>query len=418
MSYSRREFLRLASTLLATSLTVPAFLRRTAFAAAGHEKSSDRVLVVVQLTGGNDGLNTIVPYTDENYRRLRPKLHLADAKLHKLDDRIGLHPSLDGLAKLFDSGRAAVVQSVGYPNPNRSHFDSMAIWQTAPSDEQLRRKRVNVVSEGWLARAIDQGLGSPPIHALRVGVGDMPQALLGCRVPVPSLTDLAQLKHRAGLLDDRSLHAQVAAMQHDTETTDNSLLRFAVESSLAVHTTTQQIEKINPTPRDDANYPKNELSQRLRLIAQLIRAGFATPVYYTELGGFDTHGSQLDRHENLLGQVGGALEAFIDDVQKHAPSRPVLVLVFSEFGRRLAENASLGTDHGTAAPVFLVGSGVSPGVHGPYPDLVNLVDDDPVFAVDFRQIYATVLDRWLEVPSAEVLGKKFEMLDVLPESGA
>jgi len=417
MSYSRREFLGLASTLLATSASVPAFLRRTAWAAAGQAAVSDNVLVVLQLTGGNDGLNTVVPYTDENYRRLRPKLQLADAKLHKLDDRVGLHPSLGGLKKLFDNGQAAVVQSVGYPNPNRSHFESMAIWHTAPGDEQLRHGRPNMAAGGWLARAIDKRFGSmadkSAIQALRIGLGDMPQALLGCRVPVPSLTDMAQLKHRAGLLDAETIKDQIAAWQTGAEAADNPLLQFALESTLAVHTTGQQIEKVAPTLLDDAKYPNNELSKRLRLIAQLIRAGFATPIYYTELDGFDTHGSQLNQHENLLGHVGGALSAFVEDLTKHVPNRPVLVLVFSEFGRRLAENASQGTDHGTAAPVLLVGSGVSPGVHGPYPDLVNLVDDDPVFAIDFRQVYATILDRWLGVPSESVLGKSFEAIDVL-----
>jgi len=422
MIYNRREFLGLSSTLLATSATAPAFLRRTAWAAAGNEERSDRVLVVLQLTGGNDGLNTVVPYTDENYRRLRPKLQLADAKLHKLDDCIGLHPSLDGLKKLFDNGQAAVVQSVGYPNPNRSHFESMAIWHTAPGDDQLRHGRPNMAAGGWLARAIDRGVGKAAstegaAQALRVGEGDMPQALLGCRVPVPSLMDLAQLKERGGALDAKAVQAQVAAWQAGVPAVDNSgnnpLLQFALEGSLAVHATARQIERINPTSRDDAKYPNNKLAQRLRLIAQLIRAGFAAPIYYTELDGFDTHGSQLNQHDDLLRQVGGALANFVEDVVKHVPSRPVLALVFSEFGRRLAENASQGTDHGTAAPVFLAGGGVVPGVHGPYPDLVNLVDDDPVFAIDFRRVYATVLERWLGVASQPILGGQFEPLKVL-----
>jgi uncharacterized protein (DUF1501 family) len=417
MSYNRREFLGLSSTLLATSAAVPAFLRRTAWAAAGNEKTSDRVLVVLQLTGGNDGLNTVVPYSDENYRRLRPKLQLADARLHKLDDRIGLHPSLAGLKKLFDEGQAAVVQSVGYPNPNRSHAESMAIWHTAPRDDQLRHGRPNMADGGWLARTIDRRPGaasnSAVADALRVGVGDMPQALLGCRVPVPSIMDLAQLQHRAGGLDSKAAQARVAAWQNSAKVAENPLLQTALASTLAVHATAEQIAKIGPLSRDDVKYPMSELAQRLRLIAQLIRAGFAAPIYYTELDGFDTHGSQLYQHESLLQQVGGALATFVEDVVKHVPSRPVLVLVFSEFGRRLAENASQGTDHGTAAPVLLAGSGVVPGVHGPYPDLANLVDDDPVFEIDFRQVYATVLDRWLGVASQPILGRAFDPLKVL-----
>jgi len=445
MAYNRREFLGLASTLLTTSATVPAFLERTAWAATSDSAASDRVLVVLQLTGGNDGLNTVVPFTDENYRRLRPKLNLADAKLHKLDACIGLHPELEGFKKLYDEGLAGIVQSVGYPNPNRSHFESMAIWNIAPDDQQLRHGKAAEASGGWLARAIDLagatgGGFEPPVlsstspgrqktlagqssrqwhqasralQAMRIGSGEIPQALLGCRVPVPSLADLAQLKHRAGLLDRSRVEAQVAAWKQGASVAGNPLLAAAIQSGVAVHATARQIENLKPGDGQNVRYPDNDLAERFRLIAQLIRSGFATSIYYTELDGFDTHSSQLFRHSNVLRQVGGALEAFVNDVRTNAPSRPVLVLVFSEFGRRVAENASEGTDHGTAAPVLLAGTGIVPGIHGPYPDLAHLVDDDPVFAIDFRRVYAAVLDQWLGVPSERVLNQRFEPLGIL-----
>jgi uncharacterized protein (DUF1501 family) len=414
MAYNRREFLGLASTLLTTSATVPAFLQRTAWAATRDASTKDHVLVVLQLTGGNDGLNTVVPYTDDNYRRLRPKLQLADAKLHKLDARVGLHPDLKGLKKLYDEGLAGIVQSVGYPNPNRSHFESMAIWNTAPDDKQLGHGKVSEANGGWLARAIDEG-GSraPSRQALRIGSGEMPQALLGCRVPVPSLADLAKLKHRAGLLERSRVEQQVSTWQQGATAARNPLLQAAIQSGVAVHATARQIEDLKPDTGSGARYPDTDLAHRFRLIAQLIRAGFATSIYYTELDGFDTHSSQLNRHANVLRTVGGALEAFIKDVQSRAPSRPVLVLVFSEFGRRVAENASEGTDHGTAAPVFLASTAVAPGIHGPYPDLAHLVDDDPVFAIDFRRVYATVLEQWLGLPSVPILNQRFKLLDIL-----
>jgi uncharacterized protein (DUF1501 family) len=422
MAHNRREFLGLASTLLTTSATVPAFLQRTAWAATRDSAAKDRVLVVLQLTGGNDGLNTVVPFTDDNYRRLRPKLHLADANLHKLDARVGLHPELKGLKKLYDEGLAGIVQSVGYPNPNRSHFESMTIWNIAPDDEQLRHGKAAEASGGWLARAIDEsGSGAataPSRQALRIGSGEMPQALLGCRVPVPSLADLAQLKHRAGLLERSRVEQQVAAWRQGATVAGNPLLQAAIQSGVAVHATARQIEDLKPDSASGGRYPDTDLAKRFRLIAQLIRAGFATSIYYTELDGFDTHSSQLFRHANVLGTVGGALEAFIKDVQSRAPSRPVLVLVFSEFGRRVAENASEGTDHGTAAPVFLAGTGAVPGVHGPYPDLAHLVDDDPVFAIDFRRVYATVLEQWLGVRSERVLNQRFDRLDIVKPSPA
>ncbi len=417
MSYSRREFLGLASTSLATSLTVPKFVQQTAWAAAGQERQSDRVLVVLQLTGGNDGLNTVVPFTDDNYRRLRPKLHLADAELHRLDDRVGLHPALDRLKTLFDGEQVAVVQSVGYPNPNRSHFESMATWHTAPSDQQLQQGKAAIASGGWLARAIDYRADTAEqassFQALRIGTGEIPQALLGCRVQVPSLMEMAQLKHRAGLLDEATVRAQLAAWKAGDSSSANPLLQAALQSSAAVQTSAEQLEKITLNTGNDAKYPDSPLADRLRLVAQLIRSGLSTSVYYTEHQGFDTHSRQLSRHTNVLRNFARAVAAFIKDLDRHVPSRPVLVMVFSEFGRRIKENASGGTDHGTAGPVFLVGNGVVPGVHGPYPDLENLVDGDPVFSVDFRQVYATILEKWLGLSGQTILGRHFETLDIL-----
>jgi uncharacterized protein (DUF1501 family) len=405
MSTNRRDFLQQASALLAGGAALPAFLRQAALAAA-EKPTGDNILVVVQLTGGNDGLNTVVPFADENYRRLRPKLHLADARLHKLDDRVGLHPSLEALARLFKEGSAAIVQGVGYPHPNRSHFESMAIWHTAPTDLQLERGKPTIARGGWLARAIDRQDGGAS-SALRVGSSEMPQALLGSRVPVPSLASLEELKSREGLLDREAAKAQLAGWR-SAESAANPLLQAAARGAVAVEATAAEIEKIAPRSTT-VGYPDYELGQRLRLIAELVRAGFETTIYYTELGGFDTHANQANRHSGLLSQFGRSLAAFVDDIERNADRR-VSVLAFSEFGRRAAENASAGTDHGTAGPVFLAGSGLAGGLHGPHPDLANLVDGDPVFAVDFRQVYATVLEDWLDVGSEPVLGQKFERL--------
>jgi len=417
MTPSRREFLSVASAMLATSASAPLFLRQTARAAAAAAPANDKVLVVLQLTGGNDGLNTVVPFTDENYRRMRPTIHLADAKLHRLDDRLGFHPSLGSWKQLFEKGQAAVIQSVGYPNPNRSHFESMAVWHTAPDNTKLSHSRGDLPSGGWLARAIDQRATAAEqaatIQALRIGDGQIPDALLGCRVQIPSLTDVAELQQSAGLLNPSEIQTQVAAWQEATENSDNPLLQAAAESSLAVYTTAEQIKKLGGALDLKGDYPDSTLGNQLRLVGQFLRAGFSSSIYYTEIDGFDTHSAQLNSHGNRLEQVGAAVRGFIDDVSRTVPSRKVLMLVFSEFGRRLAENGSRGTDHGTAAPVFLFGGGVAGGVHGPYPNLVELVDDDPVFAIDFRRVYATVLEKWLGLSSKAVLGSNFELLDVL-----
>ncbi|HVU86075.1 MAG TPA: DUF1501 domain-containing protein [Pirellulales bacterium] len=422
MRYNRRDFLGVGTTLLTTSATMPTLLARTARAAASDKAMNDRVLVVVQLTGGNDGLNTVVPYTDENYRRLRPQLHLADAKLHKLDDRVGLHPALGGLARLFSDGQAAVVQSVGYPHPNRSHFESMAIWHTAPGDAQLEIGKADMAKRGWLGRAIDARTSveeqSRAAAALRIGGGEMPQALLGCRVQVPSIQDLSHLERRTGLLDAAGVKAQLAGWQPGSSDASNPLLAAARASNIAVQATAEQVDKIKIAKATRGRYPDNDLAKKLRTIAQLVQGGFSTPIYFTEQSGFDTHSRQANTHENLLRNVGDALKAFVEDMNKNAAGRPVMVLVFSEFGRRAAENESLGTDHGTAAPVFLIGANVAPGVHGPYPDLANLVDDDPVYGVDFRALYATILEGWLGLASESVLGRKFETLKIVKPSNA
>jgi uncharacterized protein (DUF1501 family) len=417
MRYDRREFLRLTSTLFATSSTAPAFLTQTAWAAHKQGPQNDRVLVVLQLTGGNDGLNTVVPFTDDNYRRLRPKLHLADAKLHKLNDRLGLHPSLKGLARLFDNEQLAIIQSVGYPHPNRSHFESMSVWHTAPNDAQLQHGRPSLGERGWLARAIDERESaaeqSRAAAALRIGLGEMPQALLGCRVPIPALGDLEQLKRGAGFLNATYLEMQLAGWQPSASESANPLLAAARSGAVAVQATAEHVAKIDLAKSSQAKYPDQPLAAQLRTIAQLLQAGFPTSIYFTEMGGFDTHSRQADTHNYLLQSVGGSLGAFVEDMNKNVPSRPLLVLVYSDFGRRLQENASLGTDHGTAAPVLLLGSHVAAGIHGPYPDLANLVDDDPLFAIDFRAVYGAILEDWLGLTSESVLGRRFDSLKVL-----
>lgn len=420
MSASRRDFLGITAAMLATSATAPIFLKRTARAATSAAPSNDNILVVLQLTGGNDGLNTVIPFTDENYRRMRPTIHLADAKLHRLDDRVGFHPSLGSWKQLFDDGRAAIVQGVGYPHPNRSHFESMAIWHTAPADEALRSGRGDHTRGGWLARAIDRRATAAEqaaaIQALRIGDGPIPAALLGCRAPVPSLTDVVDLRQSAGFLDHSQIERQARIWRGSASDSTNPFLKAAAESSLAVHATSRQLENLAGRPQTAGNYPDSKLGQQFRLISELLQAGFSSSIYYTELEGFDTHSRQLNNHQSRLSEAGSAVQAFVDDVELNVPGRPVLVLVFSEFGRRVAENASAGTDHGTAAPVFLFGSHARSGIHGSHPDLEGLVDGDPEFAIDFRELYATVLEDWLDLPSREILGTEYQRLDILTPS--
>jgi uncharacterized protein (DUF1501 family) len=419
MNTTRREMLRLglgSSALLACGPTVPLFLARSASALAdGPASPKGRVLVVVQLDGGNDGLNTVVPCRDDEYRKRRPRLAIPAAEVKSIDDRVGLHPALDGFAKLLEQQRLAIVQGVGYPNPNRSHFDSMAIWHTA-------RTAVDKAAPGWLARAIDRRTGSGPggdAPAMHIHESfPLPGALAGGQQVVPSMARLEQFRRRLGLPQGPESAAQIDALDRlarQDRGEPGSLLQFVERCSLITYASSARLERV----QQDASAARVEypdfygLARRLRLIAQLVKAGVSTPIYYTHLDGFDTHSGQLQQHAGLLRELGASLKAFLDDLEKSGESERVLVLVFSEFGRRLGENGSGGTDHGTAAPVFLLGQPVQPGLHGPHPDLTHLEDGDPIHGVDFRRVYASLLDRWLSVPHRDVLGASFEPMAVL-----
>jgi uncharacterized protein (DUF1501 family) len=420
MHPTRREMLRLglgSSALLACGSTVPMFLARSANAMAGDQagdgKAKGRILVVVQLDGGNDGLNTVVPYNDDAYRKQRPRIQIGPGEVRKIDDHVGLHPSLEGFSKLLEQQRLAIVQSVGYPNPNRSHFESMATWQTA-------RLNPDKAAPGWLAQAIDKR-PSPEGDAPGLHIHEsfpLPGSLAGGRQVIPSLARLEQFRRRLGVPETADPAAQVEALDHlarQDRGAPGSLLQFVERSSLITYASSARLERVHQAKTSSAStYPDfYGLAQRLRLISQLIKAGLSTAIYYTQLDGFDTHSGQLQRHASLLRELGASLGAFLGDLEKSGESERVLVLVFSEFGRRLGENGSGGTDHGTAAPVFLLGRPVKAGLHGPYPDLTRLDDGDPRHAIDFRAIYAAVLDQWLGVPHREVLGAAFEPAAVL-----
>jgi uncharacterized protein (DUF1501 family) len=417
MRPNRRDILRLglgSSTLLASGLTVPAFLARSAsvLAAGSPSTGSGRILVVVQLDGGNDGLNTVVPFADDVYYKFRPKLGIDAKTVHKVDDHIGLNPALRGFVPLLESQRLAIVQSVGYPNPSRSHFESMAIWQTA-------RRDAKDATSGWLARWLDGHPNSPggDAPALHIGASTVPQALQGGRSHVPSLARADQLQRRVGPADPAEAAAQrqaLDAVAQNGSDTSGSILPFVQRSMLDTYASSDRIEAVLKNRSASTGYPEfYGLAQRLKLIAQLIKAGLSTPLYYTQLGGFDTHSGQLNTHAALLRELSESTRAFLDDVDKAGLADRVLILAFSEFGRRVAENASAGTDHGTAAPVFLLGRAVRPGLHGTNPDLKNLRDGDPIPSLDFRRVYAAVWEGWLGGSSQAGLGGTFEPLPVL-----
>jgi uncharacterized protein (DUF1501 family) len=385
---SRRDFLG-RSALIALAPSVPLFLARSARAATPQRDG--RVLVVIELNGGNDGLNTVVPFKDEGYLKNRKTLRLPEKQLRKIDDQFALHPALGDAMKLLESKRLTIVQGVGYPNPSRSHARSMAVWQTARSDPEEHK------GYGWLGRALDAAADS----SLFAGTQALPIALRGRRSVASTLSRLEEFHLLGEAVATRTMASAAAG---------DDLSAFVHRSFLDAYTTSDQLTEAARVQDGGTSYPSSGLANRLQLVARLLKSGFAARVYYTTQGSYDTHAAQLPTHANLLRELGGALRAFLDDLAAARLADRVAVLVFSEFGRQVRENASGGTDHGTAAPVFLAGPGVQSGLVGTAPNLLELTGNAPKMTMDFRRVYAAILEDWLGVPSKDALGGAFERL--------
>jgi uncharacterized protein (DUF1501 family) len=404
--FSRRDFLQTsarASSLVALAPTIPVFLAQTARAAAPARDG--RILVVIQLDGGNDGINTVVPFADEGYSRYRKILRLPKDRLHKITKEVGLHPAMGAAAELLESGRLAIVQGVGYPNPIRSHFKSMAIWQTAnvklPKEDRLDVQ--TNASLGWIGQALDEGRkpadGAPAMQF--IGKGSLPLALRSRRSVASAITRP----------EDAVLALKEAASAAKAEDgRGGDLAAFIRRSTLDAYATSDRIAAMLRAEDSRVSYPATRLANQLRLIARMIRGGGGTRVYYTSQGSYDTHYAQLELHSVLLSELSGALKAFLDDLAAAKLAQRVMVLCFSEFGRRVAENGSQGTDHGTAGPVFLAGPSAKAGLVGAAPHLLDLQDGDLKMTTDFRRVYATVLQDWLGLPARTALSGAFEAL--------
>ncbi len=434
---TRREFLRTSMLGVAATWTLPVFLEKTFFAldaiaanavtqtATGKDGT---ILVVLQLAGGNDGLNTLVPYADDAYHRARPRLALPDEQILTIDHHVGLNPKLAGLKSLYEEGHLAIVQGVGYPNPNRSHFRSTEIWQTASDADRNE-------THGWLGRYFDNCCsGADPTIGVAIGE-EMPQAFAAKNSTGITFSRPEQFRWRASAANTGHMSTEEIFFRQlngfDEENTpaatdgasigtlpgtsrsDLSTLDFLQRTALDAQLSSDKILAIARKYKSTIPYPQSQLAASLNIIARMIAGGLATRVYYASQGGFDTHAGQFNTHGRLMTELNDTIAAFVADLKQQGNFERVLLITFSEFGRRVAENANRGTDHGTAAPMFVLGGRVKPGLFGKHPSLTDLDHGDLKFNTDFRSVYGTVLDSWLNTPSQIVLGRKFPSLAIL-----
>jgi uncharacterized protein (DUF1501 family) len=437
---TRRDFLRTGVLGGALSWTVPAFLSNTFSAlhaeAAGAATQTatgkdSTILVVLQMAGGNDGLNTVVPYASDDYYKARPRIGLPAKSLLKINDQLGLPPSLVGFKSLYDAGHLSIIQGVGSPNPNRSHFRSTEIWQTASEADQIE-------SYGWLGRYFDNACaGADPTVGVNIG-RQMPQAFNGRAPTGISLENPQSYRFNAGRrpadgdmkAEEKSFRElnqpapEDASMENSGATVGaiagpvahrGSVLDFLQRTALDAELSSDKILAITRRVENKAEYPATPLARSLKLVGQLIAGGLATRVYYVSQGGYDTHTNQAGQQERLLQELGDSVKAFVEDLKAQGNLARVLVMTFSEFGRRVAENANGGTDHGAAAPMFVLGDKIKAGLHGHYPSLApaDLFNGDLQYNVDFRSVYAGLLEEWLKTKSEPILGRAFTPLPLV-----
>jgi uncharacterized protein (DUF1501 family) len=420
MIFSRREFVKSGATVFAAGATVPAMLMDLAAArAAENDKSTaDRVVVIFELSGGNDGLNTLVPFKDPNYVKVRPTLAIGEKDLHVLDADagVGLHTAMGGFAELYKNKQLAVVQGAGYPNANRSHFRSMEIWH--------RGDPGNDVTTGWLGRYFETACKDsksvvPIVHYGR----NRPEIFKAGRAPAMSINaidDFYPMNQKPESVAISTLYKnmkQAPAAADMPEMKPSDLLtptEIVQATGLDIVKGTEVIKGILKNPRTPkVEYPTARTAAGLQVFAQMIVQNMGTKLFYVNLGGFDTHANQAEGHARILGELSASVSAFLADLKAENKDKDVMVMVFSEFGRRVKENGSAGTDHGAASVMFCAGGGVKGGLYGKYPSLTDLDDGDLKYNVDFRDCYSSVLENFLGTSADRVLPKHKGRLNIV-----
>jgi uncharacterized protein (DUF1501 family) len=397
MFIKRKEFLQIGS-LATASFMVPKFLK--AFERPAMVPPGNKVLVVLQLSGGNDGLNTVIPVSNDLYYKARPKLGIAKNSALLLTDEVGLNPALTGFKELYDDGSLGILNSVGYPNPDRSHFRSMDIWHSASDSNQY-------VNTGWLGRYLDAQCAGcdKPTQALEVD-DVLSLAMKGEQVKGLAMKDPRRLFNTA----NEKYFKDIAA--NHTDEAGEQPVDYLYKTMAATLSSADYIFKQSRLHPSSTEYPKTETGNSLKTIASLIFSEINTKVYYLSLGSFDTHVAQDGQQKRLFTEMNDAIKAFVKDLKANNRFQDVMLMTFSEFGRRVSQNASGGTDHGTANNMFFISGGLQQkGVLNPLPDLADLQEGDLKHKVDFKNVYATLLNKWLQADDQKILGKHLDFLN-------
>lgn len=419
MKLSRRALIKDGLLVVSAGMVMPTIFSRgiasaRALSSDGNhlaQVAGERTLIVVQMAGGNDGLNTVIPFTDSLYHKMRPTLAIPDAKVLPLDTRLGLHPNLAPLKKLWDAGHLAIVEGVGYPNSSLSHFQAMDIWQTLDLNGTGR--------EGWLGKLVSGWVDKDghPFKAMDIGV-QTSLALSSISAQVPTLTSPQTYRVYPDPVDTDKGNARLQALMnlYNSYPKTSPYAALLDTTALSAQEGSQQLDTANTQYHASVTYPTGPFAAGLKVLAEAIVQGLGLRVGYVTLGGFDTHANQLATHDSLMKTLADGLSAFYTDLVQHGKADNVVVMTWSEFGRRVEENGSAGTDHGTAAPMFILGNSINKGIFGEPPALSNLdTTGNLKFTTDFRSVYATVLDRWLGASSQQVLGGSFGSQNFLPQ---
>ena len=397
-TFNRRKFIQY-SGLASASLLIPNFLR--AFQSQQNLVAGNKTLVVIQLSGGNDGLNTVIPHANDIYYKLRPTLAISKENVLKLNDELGLNPSMAKMADLFHNGNMTILNNVGYPNPDRSHFRSMEIWQTAASSEEY-------LTSGWVGRFLDAQCPDCSNSYMAIEVDDTLSAAM------KGVDKNGIAVSHADVLYNATRNPFLRKLGTEEKQVKEDHLHYLYKTMVETMSSAEYIYDHSKIITSKEEYPDSPFANRLKQIATLINSDIDTKVFYVSHGSFDTHTNQQNTQARLLQQLSEGLYAFTEDLKQNNRFNDVLIFTFSEFGRRVSQNSNNGTDHGTANNIFLLGGALKkPGIYNQTPNLEDLDTGDLKYQIDFRQLYATALNKWLKADDEKILGKKFELLDVI-----